>query len=130
MEQRRQYLKELKGRNVVELKNKSASQNNSQTVTELLRGRYHFVEAKETKPERIFRTISLQDVGYFLYKRRDHENKVPQQQTCSINKQKIALGKLLKTAINADLVLTSNSSVKKTWKPQILSHELDETIDQ
>jgi hypothetical protein len=71
-------MKELKGKNVVELKNKSALQDHNQTATELLRGRYHFVDNKQTKPERILHTIGLQDVGFYLYKRRDHEYKAPQ----------------------------------------------------
>ncbi len=61
-------------------------------------------DTKQTAPEKILHSLSQEQIGYFLYKRRDHWSKAPINTTKNQKKSKVWLEKLLRVAIKDDLV--------------------------
>jgi len=50
-------------------------------------------------------SIGREKLGFYLYKRRDHETKAPYHSVGDARKTKVKLGKLLKNSIISNLVL-------------------------
>ena len=57
-------------------------------------------------------SMSQEKLGFYLYKRGDHETKAPYMCVAQVRKAKVNLKKLLKAAITDDLVLIDNPGLK------------------
>jgi hypothetical protein len=73
--------------------------------------------------------MSREDLGFYLYKRRDFENKAPHLSIGKIKRHKVTLEKLLKTAINDDLILTEGPQLKTGKEYQNKSYVFDDSVE-